>query len=238
MEPHRQTAAARQDGRCPALPELVGVWRRSLLVTADGQRDEDSDVYWLQSRTLCGDIRREHGPDGGTSLTAFAGRLTERGRIFRWERELASYAPAHTPDEGWLAWEGEALREDGVHSPYLEIWVPMAKPGAHDFAAELRHDRDGRTGYLLTIAGYSFIARGAASGDPADRPSFAFTGRTPGGAALGLGAGAPWEEDALARLREVAAALADGWSAAAVDGWAIAALERPFLLAGSGPAAF
>lgn len=237
MEPHRQTAEARRDTRCPSIPELIGVWRRSLLVTADGQRDEDSDVYWLQSRTLCGDIRRERATGGVPSETAFAGRLTERGCIFRWQRELASYAPGPTPDEGWLAWEGEALREDGVHSPYLEIWVPMAAPGPRDFAAELRHDRDGRVGYLLGIGGYRFVAQGVLPGDPDGCPSFAFTGPDATGASLSLRAGAPFEEEPLLRLQEVAAALADGWSAAVVDGWTIAALERPSLL-GGGTASF
>jgi hypothetical protein len=222
----------------PDIPALLGVWRRSLLVTADGARDEASDVYWLQSRTLCGDIRREPGADGSPSLTAFAGRLAKRDRIFRWERELASYAAVATPDEGWLAWEGEALREDGVHSPYLEIWRPMAKPGPPDFAAQLRHDRDGRTGYLLSIGAYLFIARSGVPGDPGDRPSFAFAGLDQAGSIIELQAGAPFEAEPLARLREVAAALAAGWNATAVDGWIIAALERPFLLADLGTTHF
>ena len=38
--------------------ELLGVWKRTMLVDEAGNEDAESEVYWLQSARLCGDIRK------------------------------------------------------------------------------------------------------------------------------------------------------------------------------------
>ncbi|WP_253910894.1 hypothetical protein [Stutzerimonas zhaodongensis] len=46
-----------------SIPETyMGVWRRRLLTTSDGCRDETSDVYWLQTAHLHADVRIPHPP--------------------------------------------------------------------------------------------------------------------------------------------------------------------------------
>jgi hypothetical protein len=103
------------------LADLTGVWRRTLYVGPDGREDRESAVWWLQAGALCGDIRAPR--PGAPAETAFAGRLEQAGDVFGWRFEQSvGYAPDAPPDEGRLRWEGEALREDGVHVPYVEIW--------------------------------------------------------------------------------------------------------------------
>ncbi|TVQ57234.1 MAG: hypothetical protein EA355_04955 [Rhodobacteraceae bacterium] len=103
------------------MADLAGLWRRTLYVAPDGRRDTESRVFWLQAGDLCGDIRAP-GP-AAAAETAFAGRLERVGDVFGWRFEQAwGYPPDAPPDEGRLRWEGDILREDGVHAPYLEHW--------------------------------------------------------------------------------------------------------------------
>ena len=219
-----------------AVEDLLGVWRRGVLVTPDGWRDETSDVYWLQSLTLCGDIRRQATPgNDAPSMTAFAGRLSERDGIFRWERTLASPPVDGPPDDGRLSWQGEVLREDGVHEPYWETWHRVALPAPGDYAAELFEPVETRRAYLLSIGGFAFFGVSSLPGGGA--AAFALRGIGPQGGAIALSAGASgwWAElppgppGSLIRIAE-----RDGQGQAVSRDWFVAALEHPFVLSARG----
>ena len=156
--------------RAVQLGDLAGVWKRTLLVEADGTRDETSIVYWLQLGSLCGDIRLPASGSGAGAM-AFAGCLTERDGVFRWTPELATGIPANAdPDEGRLRWEGGILREDGARRPYLEHWECAARPSADDYALRFHSDPLCLDGYLIRIADFAFYACQPEDGSP---PCFA-----------------------------------------------------------------
>jgi len=48
----------------------LGVWRRRLLTTTAGLRDETSEVYWLQTANLHADLRLPGGSTRGTGSFA------------------------------------------------------------------------------------------------------------------------------------------------------------------------
>jgi hypothetical protein len=213
-----------------ATEALLGVWRRGVLGASDGRRDETSDVYWLQSLTLCGDIRRETAR--GENM-AFSGRLSERDGVFRWERTLATPAPHGPPDEGRLSWQGDVLREDGVHDAYWETWHRVAAPAPGDFAAELFEPVEARRGHLLAMGGLVFFGVSATPGSGA--AAFMLRGAGPDGAAIALSAGARgWEASlpsgppgSVIRIAE-----SDLQGQTCAQDWVVAALEFPFALSG------
>jgi hypothetical protein len=218
-----------------AMTDLPGVWRRDILVEPDRRRDEASAVYWLQAVTLYGDIRQEGGAeDQAERMTAFAGRLSERDGVFRWERTLVTSPADGPPDDGRLVWErepeagaGGVLREDGVHASYWETWRRVAVPSADDFAAELFELVEGRRGFLVTIGGFAFFAVSAAPGGG----TAAFALRGPEGT-IALSAGAPgWDFEADipagAWARAVHIAETDVRGHVIARDWRVAALEYP-----------
>ena len=91
--------------------DCVGLWRRTLLIEADGTRDESAGVAWLQGITAYVDSR------------GFAGRLSQHGDIFEWARAVDLQPPSEQPDAGRMSWEGATLVETGVHVDYVEHWV-------------------------------------------------------------------------------------------------------------------
>lgn len=103
----------------PSIAECSGLWRRTLLIEADGSRGAGTNVIWLQGRSLFVDVR---GPGQG-----FAGRLDQRLDIFEWNR-LVDLQPAGVPDAGRMSWDGDTLVEAGVHADYTEHWE--REPGA------------------------------------------------------------------------------------------------------------
>ena len=98
----------------PVIAECTGLWRRTLLIEADGSRDTGTNVLWLQGLSLFVDVR---GPGEG-----FAGRLGQRDDVFEWTR-LVDLQPPGLPDAGRMSWTGDTLVEVGVHADYTEHWV-------------------------------------------------------------------------------------------------------------------
>ena len=103
----------------PAIAECAGLWRRTLLVEADGSRDTGTNVRWLQGLSLFVDVR---GPGEG-----FAGQLDQRLDVFEWTR-LVDLQPPGLPDAGRMSWDGDTLVEVGVHADYTEHWEREAVP--------------------------------------------------------------------------------------------------------------
>ncbi|MCT7366640.1 hypothetical protein A7G45_27650 [Mycolicibacterium llatzerense] len=111
------------------MTECAGLWRRTLLIGADGTRDDEPGVLWLQGLTAYVDSR------------GFAGTLAQHGDVFEWHRAVDVEPPGPFPDAGVMTWDGEVLIEAGVHENYIEHWV--RDPGC-DGA-----DDDGRVGALF-----------------------------------------------------------------------------------------
>jgi hypothetical protein len=90
--------------------DCVGLWRRTLLVEADGSRDTGTDVVWLQGTTAYVDSR------------GFAGTLSQSGDVFHWHRAVDLEPPGQHPDAGSMRWHDGILVETGVHADYVEHW--------------------------------------------------------------------------------------------------------------------
>ena len=185
--------------RALRIDDLGGVWQRTLLIEPDGKVDRTSDVYWLQRGTLCADIRSMPAPEDRRSAkscySAFAGTLFARDEIFHWAPQWAyGLKEGAPPDEGYLRWEGEILREDGVHAAYVEHWRQLATPGDDDFACWLTDGSDNRKGLLLRIGRFAFCANepdGTAEGTQFrlfthDEHGWGVAASTPGHASTGV----------------------------------------------------
>ncbi len=151
-------------------PELTGLWRREVITTPAGYRDETTAVLWLQTRSWYADIRIEadrpkrEGAAGFADYTdaeliqmaavqGFAGELTATGNVCLWRRDLDYQPPNDTADEATFAVKDGVMIEDGIHSEYQEIWRQEA-PGATPLAAySLASEAKG----LLVIAGDYFL---------------------------------------------------------------------------------
>ena len=93
------------------MTDCTGLWRRTLLVEADGTRDASTGVLWLQGITAYVDSR------------GFAGRLDQHGEVFEWGRFVDVEPPGAYPDAGRMHWHEGTLIEVGVHTDYTEHWV-------------------------------------------------------------------------------------------------------------------
>ncbi|MDT5150380.1 MAG: hypothetical protein QOI01_2113 [Mycobacterium sp.] len=141
----------------PEIAGCAGLWRRSLLIDADGSRDTGAGVLWLQGITAYVDSR------------GFAGRLQQSGDVFEWHRDVDLEPPGPFPDAGTMHWDGEVLVETGLHADYAEHWVRDEGPTGPSGALFLRAP-DGGNGLLLRVgalfgwAGGSAVLIGAVGG--------------------------------------------------------------------------
>jgi hypothetical protein len=90
--------------------DCVGLWRRTLLIDADGSSDTRTDVTWLQGITAYVDTR------------GFAGTLSQSDNVFQWHRAVDLEPPGPFPDAGSMHWDDGTLVETGVHADYVEHW--------------------------------------------------------------------------------------------------------------------
>jgi hypothetical protein len=137
--------------------ECGGLWRRTLLIDADGRHDARTGVRWLQGSTAYVDSR------------GFAGRLHQSGDVFEWHRDVELEPPGEFPDAGSMQWDGDVLVETGVHENYVEHWVRDEGTADPCGAAFLRAP-DGTDGLLLRVgdlfgwAGAGAVAIGPVGG--------------------------------------------------------------------------
>jgi hypothetical protein len=154
---------------------LTGLWRREVITTPAGYRDETTKVFWLQTRSWYADLRvRADRPVRAAassfadytdieliqlaSVQGFAGQLTAANGVCLWRRDLDYQPPSSEPDEARFAVAGQVMIEDGIHSDYQEIWRREGMSLAPLVAFSLTEDtaRPGRSG-LLVVAGDHFL---------------------------------------------------------------------------------
>jgi allophanate hydrolase len=162
-------------GTTLGVADLSGVWLRSLYLGPHGERDDQTQVTWIQAGTAFVDLRQPPGRpwfDCSRELTitatqhawlrsqqAFAGTLVHDNGGYRWNRELDLHPPGPHPDAGMLRFDGEVLVENGHHVDYIEHWVPAGGADRPVSAARLV-DPDGRPGMLLRVGEDFGWARG------------------------------------------------------------------------------
>ncbi|MGD1868149.1 MAG: hypothetical protein ACFB0F_01230 [Neomegalonema sp.] len=150
----------------PRRDDLPGVWRRELIETPDGSRDESSLVLWVQGLSMYCDIRLP-APGSGAVVDAFAGSIelsNEPGALRCHRRRELDWSTTPGPkDIGRLtcAGEGDArrMREDGVETDYYEIWRKDLAAEQGDSVARVS-DEAGRIGYLARSGGLALWVRG------------------------------------------------------------------------------
>ena len=129
---------------------LRGLWQRLSIETADGQRDTQTQVFYLQTSSCFGDLRVPiDRPDlkhaSFASLTqedisalskqqGFAGIAQfEQGQC-QWFRYIDYQPPQAVRDVGLLYWQDGVLIEDGVDQVYREEWQKV-DDGDGDYTA-------------------------------------------------------------------------------------------------------
>jgi hypothetical protein len=120
--------------------DCAGLWRRTLLIGADGSRDTSSDVMWLQ------------GPTAYVDSRGFAGTLNQHGDVFEWRRDVDLQPPLPRPDAGVMSWSGNTLVETGVYEHYVEHWV-RDLPSSYPSGAVFFRGPDGSRGLLIRVGG-------------------------------------------------------------------------------------
>ena len=126
-----------------------GVWRRTLLVEADGSRDTAPGVLWVQGLTAYVDSR------------GFAGTLVQSGSVFEWRRAVDLEPPGRFPDAGEMRWQEGTLVETGVHADYVEHWVRDGD-APEPCGALFLLGPGGEPGLLVRVgAWFGFAGRGA-----------------------------------------------------------------------------
>lgn len=114
---------------------LSGSWIRTLLTTDTGERDDTTEVTWLQSDELYVDLRGSVG----AVTEGFAGRLVADGPYAHWLRTLDLQPPTATPDQGWLEADGDLMVETGRDGSYVEHWRRTSSLADRVAAVSLRH---------------------------------------------------------------------------------------------------
>jgi hypothetical protein len=144
----------------PAIAECTGLWRRSLLIEADGTRDTGGGVSWLQGISAYVDSR------------GFAGRLQQDDNVFEWHRDVDLEPPGPFPDAGEMRWEDGVLVETGVHADYVEHWVREEGTTSPVGALFLRAP-DGANALLLRVGDlFGWASSGVVVIGPVDGPDW------------------------------------------------------------------
>jgi hypothetical protein len=160
-----------------AIDDLQGLWRRSLIIWPDGQRDDTTSVSWLQGPNLYADLRSPtlrptfHGVAGRNDLTpeqvkwlasqeGFAGRLTFDGQFFEWHRLIDFQPMAAIADSGRLWFGDGCMIEEGRVTPYIEHWHRSEQePRTPNGAIHFTDIASGVEGFLVRAGAVFMYAR-------------------------------------------------------------------------------
>lgn len=164
-----------------AVPDWMrGLWRRLSIETEEGQRDTDTQVFYLQTSLCFGDLRIPgNRPDLSRSsfsfLTPAEALLLAQQHGFagivqfdqgnpqsrcQWIRQIDYQPPQPVRDIGILYWQDDRLIEEGLDQIYREEWQKV-DDGQGDFTAlvlaDERPDPAVTWQASLVIAGDYFI---------------------------------------------------------------------------------
>jgi len=174
----------RMKHKAASLSELPGMWRRALIIHADGSRDVTTQVRWLQAQSLFVDLRQAAEPPGFLKLRClndlgaehcaqlalqegFAGRFGFDGECFEWLRLIDFQPGGQFADAGRLWWDEEVLMETGRDVPYVEHWqrdpTVVTRPLA---ALRLRDPQAGTTAIAIQLGTVFMYARARHSALP------------------------------------------------------------------------
>jgi hypothetical protein len=163
--------------QAPPLIDMPGMWRRTLIIQADGARDSTSQVRWLQAQTLFVDLRQGAALPDFLHLRClndlthadcvqlahqegFAGRLGFDGECFEWLRLIDFQPRSLRADAGRLWWEDEVLIEVGRDVPYVEHWMRDPTVVTRPLAAlRLRDVATGAAGLAVEVGTVFMFAR-------------------------------------------------------------------------------
>lgn len=168
------------------VPEAyLGVWRRTLLRTANDVEDRASRVFWLQTASVHADVRM---PDPAPMTIAqriaqagFAGLTEVQGERCQWHR-LVDFHPDSGSDVGHMEFvSADELHETALDGSYLEVWQRLPESVGPSHALWLVAEGDpARQGCLLQAGDcFMFVA---------DRPVPAIKGVPLRAQITGLGA--------------------------------------------------
>lgn len=163
-------------GRAPGPDELVGLWRRGLLVGPDGRRDTETEVTWLQGDRGYVDLRQPPGKPrcagvrglrqlsitqllGLAEQEGFAGWLEPVGGFFEWRRVVDLQPPSERPDAGSLRLNRDHLVEEGRDLPYVEHWHRGVDPVVPRASVHLRERETGTAGFVVRVGATFMYAR-------------------------------------------------------------------------------
>ena len=88
----------------PSIRECTGLWRRTLLIDADGSRDTGTDVCGCRA-----------SPPTSTRAGSRAGCIST-ATSSSGSRDVDLEPPGPLPDAGSMRWDGDVLIETGVHA--------------------------------------------------------------------------------------------------------------------------
>lgn len=167
-------AAVPEPATPPVPARYRGVWRRTLLQTADSA-DDSSWVHWLQLGRWHADLRV---PRAARQLAAaapawpydthlqaelalqqgFAGitqvQCSVGGEVCTWHRLVDYQPPSTSPDAGHMSFETPArVVEIGVHGAYREVWERLPDSGGRGIALAEPPCSDGQPAAHLFLAG-------------------------------------------------------------------------------------
>jgi hypothetical protein len=177
---------ALEQGAAPATAPAAyrGLWRRTLLVSGNGSRDEDTRVFWMQTARLHIDIRVPAGRPsyagagsldeltrdelvglgeqmGFAGITAVEGGPGLTSQSCTWHRQIDYSVPSEAKDIGAMRFETpNIVLEDGIEAVYHERWEREADSAGIVWALRFSPQQAYAAG-LLPSAAVSLEAGGA-----------------------------------------------------------------------------
>jgi len=166
---------------------LIGCFRRRSISFFGGQCDTSTEVYWLQTRGICADIRvspRRPRAQGRASLDEFsaaelallaqaeggAARTAWDGASMRWSGWQAFQAHHKWPETGCLRRIGDCLIEFAPNDAYIEDWRLQPSRLGPVIGLQLMEERvpgNGRVthrgGALIVCGDHAALVRGRRS---------------------------------------------------------------------------
>ena len=163
--------------RAGVTERYLGVWRRRLLIDAEGRRETTGERIWLQTGVWHADLYipgERPTFDDASDLQqcsdeqlywlcrqqGFAGITRLHGELCYWDRQWDSSQRAQL-DVGRMRFEPHCVHETGVLSPLYERWerLPASQSGSHFMLDGAGPGAEGTPTKLLVAGHYFMLVR-------------------------------------------------------------------------------